>query len=214
MADFLSRIIACTCAKRGRGTLLEQLLAYKELGIGLIIMFVLLVLIVRGLVRGRRNRILRDLDPRKIGIQDIDRMEDGSEFELYLQRLLSALGYQDIYKTTGSRDFGADLVFTDRAGDRIVIQAKRYGVQHPVGLGAVQEIYTSMRYYAADKSVVITSGRYTESCKTLAAVNGVKLLDRDDLVDMIDWFKTKRREEAMDLIESKVDVMVTKWSGK
>ncbi|MGQ3480881.1 restriction endonuclease [Paenibacillus sp. TY11] len=192
--------------------LLEKLLAYKELGIGLIVLLVLLALIIRGLVRGRQNQILRDLDPRKIGIQDIDRMEDGSEFELYLQRLLSALGYKDIYKTTSSRDFGADLVFTDREGVRVVIQAKRYGVQHPVGLGAVQEIYTSMRYYAADKSVVITSGRYTESCKTLAAVNGVKLLDRNDLMDMIDLFKTKHREEVMDLIESKTEVIASKWS--
>lgn len=192
--------------------LLEKLLAYKELGIGLIVLLVLFALIIRGLIRGRRNRILRDLDPRKIGIQDIDRMEDGSEFELYLQRLLSALGYKDIYKTTSSRDFGADLVFTDREGVRVVIQAKRYGVQHPVGLGAVQEIYTSMRYYAADKSLVITSGRYTESCKTLAAVNGVKLLDRNDLEDMIDLFKSKRREEVMDLIESKADVIASKWS--
>jgi restriction system protein len=192
--------------------LLEQLSAYKELGIGFIILLLLLVLIIRGLIRRRRNRILRDLDPRKIGIQDIDRMEDGSEFELYLQRLLSALGYKDIYKTTSSRDFGADLVFTDREGVRVVIQAKRYAVQNPVGLGAVQEIYTSMRYYAADKSVVITSGRYTESCKTLASVNGVKLLDRNDLVDMMDWFKARRREEVMDLIESKADVIASKWS--
>ncbi|MGP0576834.1 restriction endonuclease [Paenibacillus peoriae] len=194
--------------------LLEKLLAYKELGIGLIVLLVLFALIIRGLIRGRRNRILRDLDPRKIGIQDIDRMEDGSEFELYLQRLLSALGYKDIYKTTSSRDFGADLVFTDREGVRVVIQAKRYGVQHPVGLGAVQEIYTSMRYYAADKSVVITSGRYTESCKILAAVNGVKLLDRNDLIDMINLFKTKRREEVMDLIESKTEVIASKWSER
>ena len=194
--------------------LLEKLLAYKELGIGLIVLLVLFALIIRGLIRGRRNRILRDLDPRKIGIQDIDRMEDGSEFELYLQRLLSALGYKDIYKTTSSRDFGADLVFTDREGVRVVIQAKRYGVQHPVGLGAVQAIYTSMRYYAADKSVVITSGRYTESCKTLAAVNGVKLLDRNDLIDMIDLFKARQREEVMDLIESKTEVIASKWSER
>ncbi|AJE53094.1 endonuclease [Paenibacillus jamilae] len=194
--------------------LLEQLSAYKELGIGLIVLLLLLVLTIRGMIRGRRNRILRDLDPRKIGIQDIDRMEDGSEFELYLQRLLSALGYKDIYKTTSSRDFGADLVFTDREGARVVIQAKRYAVQHPVGLGAVQEIYTSMRYYAADKSVIITSGRYTESCKTLAAVNGVKLLDRNDLVDMIDLFKAKRREEVMERIESKTDVVASKWWSK
>ncbi len=71
-----------------------------------------------------------------------------------------------------------------------------------------------MRYYAADKSVVITSGRYTESCKTLAAVNGVKLLDRSDLEDMIDLFKSKRREEVMDVIESRAEVVASKWSRK
>ncbi|WP_434954343.1 restriction endonuclease, partial [Paenibacillus polymyxa] len=62
--------------------------------------------------------------------------------------------------------------------------------------------------------VVITSGRYTESCKTLAAVNGVKLLDRNDLVDMIDLFKAKRRDEVMERIESKTDVVASKWWSK
>ncbi|WP_341538282.1 restriction endonuclease [Paenibacillus pinisoli] len=53
-------------------------------------------------------------------------MEDGSEFEMYLYRLFIELGYSNVYKTVGSRDFGADIVFTDREGIRKVVQAKRY----------------------------------------------------------------------------------------
>lgn len=113
------------------------------------------------------------IDPLKITIQDIDRMEDGPEFEEYLYRLFLAMGYSDAYKTRGSRDFGSDLVFTDGEGYRNVVQAKRYS--YPVGLGAVQEVYGSMRYYRAKRSMVITSNQYTSACEELAGYNGVKL---------------------------------------
>ncbi|MCZ4136401.1 endonuclease, partial [Escherichia coli] len=95
-------------------------------------------------------------------------MEDGSEFELYVFHLFQQMGYLEVHITTSGRDFGADLVFVDRQGRRSVVQAKRYGVNHPVGLSAVQEIYASMRYYEADRSIVLTSARYTEACRTLA----------------------------------------------
>jgi restriction system protein len=147
-------------------------------------------------------------------MKDIDKMQDGSEFELYLYHLFQQLGYAEVHKTTSSRDFGADLVFVDRAGRRNVIQAKRYGANHPVGLSAVQEIYTSMRYYEADRSIVLTSARYTEACRTLAAVNGVKLLDREDLMDLITLFKSRRMEEALELIEEDDQEPVETWQSR
>lgn len=51
-------------------------------------------------------------------------MEDGTEFEEYLLRLFLAVSYLDAYKTVGSHDFGADLVFSDIKGIRVIIQAK------------------------------------------------------------------------------------------
>ena len=92
-----------------------------------------------------------DYDLRDITIDHIDRMEDGSGFEMYLYRLLIELGYSGVYKTMGSRDFGADVVFTDPDGVRNVIQAKRYAVENPVGISAVQEVFSCMRYYKAKK---------------------------------------------------------------
>ncbi|WP_408892595.1 restriction endonuclease [Paenibacillus taichungensis] len=182
-------------------------------GIGVIVLLLLIAWIIRRVIR-RGQRIRSEANPRKITIKDIDKMLDGSEFELYLYHLFQQLGYAEVHKTTSSRDFGADLVFVDRAGRRNVIQAKRYGANHPVGLSAVQEIYTSMRYYEADRSIVLTSARYTEACRTLAAVNGVKLLDREDLMDLILLFKSRRMEEALELIEEDDQEPVETWQSR
>ncbi|MFD0710819.1 restriction endonuclease [Paenibacillus sp. GCM10027626] len=148
-----------------------------------------------------RTGKIKTLDPYKVTMKHIDKMDDGKEFEEYLFRLFKALGYADTYKTVSSRDFGADVVFSDRDGCRYVVQAKRYAVSNPVGLGAVQEVYASIRYYGAEKSLVITSGYFTEACETLAAYNGVKLLDRDDLDEIIRLFKARKNEQAKDIIE-------------
>lgn len=178
------------------------------------ILALLLVLIVIRLVSNRRRRIRQEANPRKITLKDIDLMSDGSEFELYLFHLFRELGYEEVYQTTGSRDFGADLVFRGLDGRRNVLQAKRYGQSNPVGLGAVQEIYASMRYYEADRALVLTSGRYTEGSRTLAAVNGVKLLDREDLEDIIHLFKSRRLDEAIAIIEEPAEFLESPWNPK
>lgn len=174
----------------------------------------LFILIVGRLISSRRRRIRREANPRKITLKDIDLMADGSEFELYLFRLFRELGYDEVYQTTASRDFGADLVFRDRDGRRNVLQAKRYGLSNPVGLGAVQEVYASMRYYEAERAVVLASGRYTEGSRTLAAVNDVKLLDREDLEDIIHLFKSRRYDEAMSIIEEPAERQESAWKPK
>ncbi|WP_440111772.1 restriction endonuclease [Paenibacillus sp. QZ-Y1] len=181
--------------------------------IGAIVLLLFVAWIIRRVIR-RGQRIRSEANPRKITIKDIDKMQDGSEFELYLYHLFQQLGYSEVHKTTSSRDFGADLVFVDRSGRRSVIQAKRYGANHPVGLSAVQEIYTSMRYYEADRSIVLTSARYTEACRTLAAVNGVKLLDREDLIELMILFKSRRTEEALELIEEDDHEPVETWQSR
>ncbi|MNC30960.1 Restriction endonuclease [compost metagenome] len=151
------------------------------------------------------------IDPMKITIQDIDLMEDGSGFEEYLYRLLLALGYTDAYKTLASRDFGADLVFTDRDGVRNVVQAKRYS--YPVGLGAVQEVYGSMRFYKAKKSMVVASNVYTAACDDLAGYNGVKLHSRNDLINIIDLFKAGQLDKVKDIIEGEPHLKHEFWDS-
>ncbi|WP_052723647.1 restriction endonuclease [Paenibacillus wulumuqiensis] len=181
-------------------------------GLTAVIVILLLVLIIRGL-RRRSARIRREqLDPRRITIGDIDQME-GAEFERYLYRLFHELGYVDTFKTKDSSDFGADLVFTDRHGVRNVLQAKRYQENNAISLDAVQEVYGSMRYYQAGRSIVLTSARrFTAACETLAGVNGVKLLNREDLIQLMDDFKSGHYEDAMDCIEAEAYTVLSPWA--
>ncbi|MFS0724898.1 restriction endonuclease [Paenibacillus sp. 1P07SE] len=175
--------------------------------LGLLFLWVAVRLLRGALTRRRRE----SLDPYKITLRDIDEME-GADFERYLYRFLSELGYEDVIRTQESKDFGADLVFTCREGYRHVLQAKRYQPRSRVGLTAVQEIYASMRYYEADRAIVLASAPYTASCAILAGVNGVKLLDRDDLSELIDAFQSGDHEEAMAIIESEPDWLESPWS--
>ncbi|WP_419872924.1 restriction endonuclease [Candidatus Pristimantibacillus sp. PTI5] len=149
-------------------------------------------------------------DLKAINISDIDKMEDGSEFEMYLYRLFLELGYQGVYKTVGARDFGADVIFTDREGIRTVVQAKRY--TDSVGISAVQEVFSCMRYYKAKKAIVIASAKYTDPCETLAGINHVKLLDRDDLISIIDAFKKDDTQAVKDRIEAEPRMILESWS--
>ncbi|TKI57194.1 restriction endonuclease [Brevibacillus antibioticus] len=154
----------------------------------------------------------QDFDPLSIDIHHIDKMEDGSEFEMYLYRLFLALGYSGVYKTVGSRDFGADLVFNDRSGTRTVIQAKRYSENNPIGISAIQEVYSSMRFYKAKKSIVIGTSSFTTSCETLAGINHVKLLDRQDLIEIITSFMEGNISKAKDIIEAEPRIILDSWS--
>lgn len=179
---------------------------------------ILLIISIVFFIRYRNNRssekqnqpFPNDYDLKNVSISDIDRMEDGAEFEMYLYRLFIELGYSNVYKTVGSRDFGADIVFTDRGGIRNVVQAKRY--TDSVGISAVQEVFACMRYYKARKAIVIASAKYTEPCETLAGINHVKLLDRDDLICIIEAFKQDDIQAVKDRIEAEPRMILESWS--
>lgn len=116
------------------------------------------------------------------GMRDIDQM-DGLQFESYLKVLMKELGYKSKV-TTGSHDFGADLIMKND-NKKIVIQAKRYGYKNNISLNAIQEVFAAQTYYKADESIVITNSMFTKSAKELAQACNVKLYDRYKLAELI-----------------------------
>ncbi|PIH61100.1 restriction endonuclease [Paenibacillus sp. LK1] len=185
----------------------------------LIIIFVVVSIVLTSLIiilwRKPKIKAVLDIENyelKDITLEDIDRMEDGSGFEMYLYRLLIELGYSGVYKTIGSRDFGADVVFTDPDGVRNVIQAKRYAVENPVGISAVQEVFSCMRYYKAKKAIVIATTRFTDSCETLAGINYVKLIDRTDLSNIIEAFRSGDTFTARKIVEAEPRRILESWS--
>jgi len=117
---------------------------------------------------------------KKSGIADIDKM-DGRQFEHYLGHLFKSHGYS-VNVTKAAGDYGADLVIS-KEGKKIVVQAKRYNKN--VGLKAVQEAHTAINHYGATEAWVVTNSGFTEQAVTLARSNKVKLLSRNDLIEMI-----------------------------
>lgn len=117
---------------------------------------------------------------RRSGIAEIDKMT-GDQFEHYLGQLFHLQGYNATV-TQAQGDYGADLVL-NKDGKRIVVQAKRYSKN--VGLKAVQEVYGAIAHYKASAGWVVTNSRYTPQARTLARSNNVRLVDREELVEMI-----------------------------
>jgi restriction system protein len=118
-------------------------------------------------------------------IEDVDKMS-GHEFEHFLAPVFRSQGYH-VEVTSPSGDFGGDLILKKRK-EKSVVQAKRYGEDKKVGVDAVNEVVGAAGYYNAIKKIVITNRYYTDAAKVSAKRNGVILLDRDDLVRMINQY--------------------------
>jgi HJR/Mrr/RecB family endonuclease len=113
----------------------------------------------------------------------IDKMDTmtGKEFENFLYCMYSELGYK-VVLTQDSQDYGVDLVLY-KNGIKTIVQAKRRNSS--VGLNAVQEIVAGIKYYKADKGIVITNNYFTNNAHNLASANEVILINRDALIDLI-----------------------------
>ncbi|MEK4853868.1 restriction endonuclease [Paenibacillus sp. FSL H7-0756] len=117
---------------------------------------------------------------KKSGIAEIDKME-GVQFEQYLGHLFRSQGYK-AEVTQAAGDYGADLVLS-KDGKRIVVQAKRYSKN--VGLKAVQEVRGAVSHYGASAAWVVTNRDYTEQAYKLAKSNNVRLIGREELIEML-----------------------------
>lgn len=123
----------------------------------------------------------------KTDITKIDIME-GYEFEELLKAIFFYLGYK-VDVTKKSRDYGADLILSDDNNSLIVVQAKRYNKS--VGAKSVQEINAAKIHYKANEAWVVTNSNFTQAAEVLARETDVKLIDRDELIELFAEAKTK-----------------------
>lgn len=124
-------------------------------------------------------------------IYDTDKMS-GREFEKYLAAVFEKAGYAvELTKTSG--DFGADLILTKDI-TRIAVQAKRSSSK--ISVSAVQEVSASKAYYNCNNAWVVTNSYFTKPATVLASQNGIKLIDRSELMKLI--VEIKNAEEKKD----------------
>lgn len=126
------------------------------------------------------ERLLRNPDKR-ITVEEIEHL-NGFEFEELIGEFFRKAGYK-VKVTKKSGDQGADLI-VEKEGVSTAIQTKKYAGS--VGNTAVQEVVAGMKYYDCDKSIVITTGKFTKGAFELAGRNGVQLIDKKGLDDLFD----------------------------
>lgn len=128
------------------------------------------------------NNFERTLQGNKMfaNIEEIDQM-GGYEFEVFLSKIFTGMGFK-VLTTSFSGDYGADLVVSD-LNRKYAIQAKNYSSN--VGISAVQEIVSAREYYSCSNAIVISNSFYTKAAIALAMRNCVTLIDREDLVKII-----------------------------
>lgn len=119
--------------------------------------------------------------PPVYSLDQIDQMS-GQEFEICMMDIYERLGYS-VKHTPLSGDQGADFILTSKKGVKIAIQCKRYSDK--VSNSAVQEVVASKGFYKCTEGVVVTNNYFTPSAKQLATANKIELIDRMDLIKII-----------------------------
>lgn len=126
------------------------------------------------------KKLSRNADKR-ITVEEIEHL-DGFQFEELIGELYRKAGYK-VHITKKSGDQGADLI-VEKNGVSTAIQTKKYAGH--VGNSAIQEVVAAMKYYDCDKTMVITTGKFTKSAYELAGRNGVQLIDKKGLDELFD----------------------------
>ncbi len=140
----------------------------------LIVPLASVAVILTGVWLLRRHRRFRPLI--------VDEME-GHDFEYYCADLLKEKGFLEVQVTSGSRDYGVDIL-AEKDGVTYAIQCKCYST--PVGVTAVQEAYAGRDYYDRMVGVVLTNQYFTAPAVEVAEKLKIMLWDRGYLEGMME----------------------------
>ncbi len=155
------------------------LIFFKWFVIAILILIILYYSIKKSFFEEEEDPII------KLGLRDPMQLTP-VDYERFCGILLKKQGWNVSY-TKGSNDFGADII-ADNGDIKGVFQCKRWA--NPVGIRAVQEIYSAINWYHASFGVVVSVKGYTPRAKSLASKTRVKLLRHEDLLNSgLDKFK-------------------------
>ncbi len=139
-----------------------------------VVVFIGMLTIVKTIQKNKQKKL------NESGILQVDEMS-GAEFEEFLRLRYRSEGYA-VRKTPYTGDYGADLIL-EKGPQKIAVQAKGY--KSNVGIKAVQEISAAKLHYGANEAWVVTNSFFTKAAAELARSNKVKLVNRDELVEML-----------------------------
>ena len=105
------------------------------------------------------------------------------EFEMLVGEAFRLQGFGVAETGGGGADGGVDLVLS-RASEKFLVQCKQWKA-YKVGVDVVRELYGVMAAKGATGGFVVTSGSFTEDARAFAEGRNVKLVDGQQLFDLI-----------------------------
>ncbi|MEU3559814.1 restriction endonuclease [Kitasatospora sp. NPDC006786] len=135
------------------------------------------VAVLRSRVRARR----RELDARTAQLRHIGPFlaMTPKAFEHALADLCRRDGCAKVKVVGGAGDLAADVLATTPAGQRILIQAKRYGPRTSVGSQDVQKVNGTYRdVHHCDLAAVVTTGSFTKAAAAFCTQVGIRAVDQ------------------------------------
>lgn len=126
---------------------------------------------------------------------------DEFEFENLIADLWEAQGWEtEVEQQTGDAGIDVRGRKTSPYDRKVLIQAKRYGESNSVGSPAIQQ-YSALKRQEpdADEVIVVATSHFTDSAQDRASELNVKLIDGDQLVELIE------RNEAYDVVEEYIE---------
>lgn len=122
---------------------------------------------------------------------DDEQPSDGIDFEHWCAEKIEGQGWS-VVVSKASGDQGVDIIASTES-ITVAVQCKRY--TSPVGNKAVQEAFSGAKHFNADLAVVIGTGGFTSSAKSLASTTNVILLDSEMIGDFTEQVINKISEE-------------------
>lgn len=130
---------------------------------------------------------------------------DPYSFEMLIQRLLEAMGYENVTVTSRSGDGGVDVVADIEVGItsvREVVQVKRRqgSLHRPV----LDQLRGSLHRFNAMRGTVITTGCFSRGAQQAAFERGaapITLIDGDRLVELLIQYKIGVRKRSVEVLE-------------
>jgi restriction system protein len=118
---------------------------------------------------------------RALSLEEIGKLSP-SQFEEYVaQRLFARQGY-DVENIRDVKDGGVDIVVTDPAGRRAIVQCKLY--RNVVGEPIVRDLYGALIHHDAHMGYLVTNSNISSAARRWAAGKPIALIDGPQLVEL------------------------------
>lgn len=121
---------------------------------------------------------------------------DGVDFEKFIALIFTLRGYKVTF-TPRAGDQGVDLIAA-RDAERIAIQCKRWN--NPVGLKAIQEVFTGKSLYKCTEGLLITTTSLSPQAERMANKLDITYWDKD-FIEVLCEECVKKWDDATDIIQ-------------